>query len=173
MDDTLSRLSRRILSDPSLLSRVLSRPTLDAQAEEAARLGRDMGLSVNPDQAREFLARTQDRELSDAELSRVAGGKGGGRRVLHRHHRQRHLSSARTAMTASRAGAATTTWMATTATIPCPEGTEGIFSLAATGTTPSMATAAMTWCSARKETTTSTAGLARTSWREATATTPW
>ena len=77
MEDTLSQLSRRILSDRALLSRVLSLPTLAAQAEEAARLGHEMGLSVDPAQAREFLARTQSRELSDAELSRVAGGKGG------------------------------------------------------------------------------------------------
>ena len=76
MDDTLARLYRRMVTDQKAMARLLSLPTLAAQAEEAARLGREMGLTVDPQAAREFLARNTGRELSDQELSTVAGGKG-------------------------------------------------------------------------------------------------
>ena len=75
MQDTLALLYRRIVTDQKALARLLSLPTMAAQAEEAARLGREMGLTVDPQAAREFLARSGQRELTDQELSTVAGGK--------------------------------------------------------------------------------------------------
>jgi Ca2+-binding RTX toxin-like protein len=73
--DASRELYRRIVSDRAALSRVLSRPSLEDQAREAARLGREMGLVVDLSAVREHLARSMDTELSDQELDMVAGGK--------------------------------------------------------------------------------------------------
>ncbi len=73
--NTSRELYRRIVSDRAALSRVLSRPSLEDQAREAARLGREMGLVVDLAAVREHLARAMDTELSDQELDMVAGGK--------------------------------------------------------------------------------------------------
>jgi hypothetical protein len=87
MDDTLSRLSRHILSDQEALARLLALPDEESRAEEASRIGRNMGLAVTPQAAREYLARCMERELSDRELAAVAGGKGdgntGGDTIIH------------------------------------------------------------------------------------------
>ena len=64
MDDTLALLYRRIVMDQKALARLLSHPTLDGQAREAARLGREMGLTVEPEAAREFLAQFLVGQLS-------------------------------------------------------------------------------------------------------------
>ena len=75
MKDNTRLLFQRIVSDQHALARILSVQDLAGQAEEAVLLGREFGLPVNQTQARAFLDGLPQRELSDQELSAVAGGK--------------------------------------------------------------------------------------------------
>ena len=73
---TGSALHKAILRDPETRARILSLPTLDARIHAAVAVGRELGLDVGEAEVRDLLV-PPSRELSDAELSAVTGGKDG------------------------------------------------------------------------------------------------
>lgn len=74
------KLYERIMTDPSAKAKISKAGNEAARLEAIVRLGEEYGLPITPQAAQAFIAKTQDKashnkELSDAELESVAGGK--------------------------------------------------------------------------------------------------